>query len=170
MTDTSSQRQQAIDALLPLIDKFASENLPQEIAGGDSQAMTGDAPKHLQALHEQRDTYHWRLVRQQNSWYPREPIGLTAYAADHHSKPAQMFCNALLLVADRDGSGQDYMDYRWFHSPGEAWYRGLNDPWHTALLAEIAALHANAHEMEREFWAGPNTKGAWIEAKDDSDV
>lgn len=167
MTDTSTARQKAIDDLLVLIRKFAGPLLLQEIAEGDSQAMRGDDEKHMAALQELRDTYDWRLFRQpNNSRYPCEPIELIAYGVDHHSQAAQVLCNALLMVSELDGTEQDYMHYRWFETPGEAWFRNLNDPWHDALMAGFAVLHAEAHDFERGFWGKPGAKGKWIEASD----
>ncbi|MEM7521421.1 MAG: hypothetical protein AAF307_10325 [Pseudomonadota bacterium] len=164
MTDVSSERQKVIEDLLVLLRKFAGPNLLREIAEGDSQAMRGDEKKHMTALEELRDTYDWRLFRQpKNHWYPCEPIELIAYAVDHHSQPAQVFCNALLVVSELDGTEQDYMHYRWFETPGEQWFRNLNDPWRTPLIAAFAFHHANSSDLEREFWANPTAKGRWIE-------
>ncbi len=167
MTETSAQRQQVVDDLLVLIRKFAGPLLLQEIAEGDSQAAAGDDKKHMAALEELRDTYDWRLFRQPNNgWFPCEPIDLIAYAVDHHSQPAQVFCNSLLMVSELDGTEQDYMHFRWFEAPGEAWFRNLNEPWRAALLVGFAYLHAQADDFEREFWDKPGAKGKWIEAPD----
>ena len=165
------QRQQVSDDLLALINRFAAESLLEEIADGDSQAMPEDTPKHLSALHELRDVYDWRLSRQSgNSWYPREPIELISYAADDHSLQAQVFCNALLMVADLEGAtGGEFMHFRWFHAPGEAWYRALSDPWGPALLSAFAELHAEVSELERDFWNRPDAMGQWIETQEDDD-
>ncbi len=170
MTDQDLRRQQAIDGLLTLIRKFGTESLLEEIADGDSYAMPGDTPKHLAALHDLRDHYDWRLAKQPDtSWYPREPIGLISYAVDNHSTSAQIFCNALLLVAELDGSDQDDMHFRWFKSPGEAWFRALANPWKDAFLAGFAVLHAQTSDLEKGFWMTPDAQGKWIEPKDDTD-
>lgn len=168
MTDLTQQRQQVIDTLLTLIRKFTTEALLEEIAGGDSQAMPEDSIKHLNALHDLRDRYDWRLYKQpDNSWYPCEPIELIAYAVGHHSKPAQVFCNALLVISELDGTEQDYMNYRWFEAPGEAWFRSLQEPWCSALLAGFTLHHAELHPLERDFWERPDAKGKWIEPEGD---
>ncbi len=159
----SDRHERVVEDLLVLIRKFATESLLEEIAYGDSQALHEDPPKHLAALHELRDRYDWRLHKQpNNSWHPCEPIELIAYAVDHHSKHAQVFCNALLVVSELDGTEQDYMNYRWFEAPGEAWFRSIDEPWGPALLAAFALHHAEVHEMEREFWGRPDAKGRWI--------
>ncbi|MEL6452671.1 MAG: hypothetical protein AAFQ19_15560 [Pseudomonadota bacterium] len=164
MTDQTAQRQQVIDDLLVLIRASAADNLLVEIATGDSQALPGDDKTHLAALHALRDSYDWRLFRQpDNSWYPCEPIELITYAVDSHSRAAQVFCNALLALSELDGTEQDYMAYRWFHTPGEAWFRALPAPWGPALLAAYAVHHAESHALEREFWGAADAKGAWIE-------
>ncbi len=164
MTDLDARREQVINDLLALIRKYSGELLLKEIADGDSQAMPKDGVKHLAALHDLRDSYDWRLQKQpDNSWYPCEPIELIAYAVDDHSQHAQIFCNALLVVSELDGTEQDYMNYRWFQSPGEAWFRGLEEPWRSALLAGFTLRHAEGNELEREFWQSPDAKGKWIE-------
>lgn len=160
--DTARERAKAV--LVALVDKFAGPNLLAEIADGDSQALPNDGPKHLAALHDLRDNYGWSLHRQPNNhWYPSEPVELISYAADHHSQSSQVFCNALLMIADLDGAGCDVMHFRWFHHPGEAWFRRLNDPWGSALLAGFAVLHRAADPYERENWARPQAQGKWIE-------
>ncbi|MEL7256817.1 MAG: hypothetical protein AAFN80_03105 [Pseudomonadota bacterium] len=170
MTDPDKRHEQVIDDLLALIREHATEPLLEEIADGDSYAMPEDRVKHLAALHELRDHYDWRLRKQpDNSWYPCEPIELIAYAVDGRSRLAEMFCNALLVVSELDGTEQDYMNYRWFQSPGEAWFRGLDDPWRSALLAGFALRHAEGNELERAFWQGPDAKGRWIAPKGEED-
>lgn len=164
MTDTAALRQQVIEDLLVLIRKFASDGLLHEIANGDSQALTSAPPRHLAALHDLRDAHDWRLNRQTvHGRHPREPIELIAYAVDGHSLAAQMFCNALLAVAELEDAARDNMHFRWFNAPGEAWFRALNDPWRDALIAAFALRHSEVCAMERKFWAGPDAKGQWIE-------
>lgn len=164
MTEKKAERQQVIDDLLVLIRKYASDALLDEVARGDSYANEADVLKHRAALDDLRDRHDWRLVRQpESSWYPSEPIELIAYAVDGYSKSAEMFCNALLMVAELEGSEYDHMGYRWFQTPGEAWFRALNDPWHAALLNGFGVLHAESNQLEREFWASRDAKGCWIE-------
>ncbi|MEL7131554.1 MAG: hypothetical protein AAGK77_03980 [Pseudomonadota bacterium] len=163
-TSISASRQRVIDDLLVLIRKHATEALLDEVSYGDSYASEADVLKHRAALNTLRDQYEWRLVRQPgNTWYPSEPIELIAYAVDGGSTVAEMFCNALLLIAELEGSEYDYMGYRWFQTPGEAWFRALEDPWRTALLNGFAVLHAESNALEREFWASPDANGSWIE-------
>ncbi len=76
---------------------------------------------------------------------------------------AQVFCNALLMVAELDDYNLDHMSFRWFRAPGEAWFRGLQDPWREALLAGVAVRHAEAKALERDFWTTADAKGTWIE-------
>ena len=170
MTDMDARREQVINDLLTLVRQHSTEFLLEEIADGDSYAMPEDQAKHLSALHDLRDHYDWRLRNQpDNSWYPCEPIELISYAVDGRSKLAEMFCNALLVVSELDGTEQDYMNYRWFQSPGEAWFRDLDEPWRSALLAGFALRHADSNVLEREFWTRPNAKGRWIEPEGKSD-
>ncbi|MEM8655279.1 MAG: hypothetical protein AAGF36_11075 [Pseudomonadota bacterium] len=153
-----------IDDLLALIRKHATDALLNEVACGDSYAGEADILKHRAALDDLRDHHGWRLERQpENTWYPSEPIELIAYAVDGYSKLAEMCCNALLMVAELDGAEHDHMAYRWFQTPGEAWFRALDNPWRTALLTGFAVLHAESNALERAFWSAPDAKGQWIE-------
>ena len=170
VTDHDPQHHGVIEDLLGLVRQLATDSLLEEIAAGDSQAMAGDRSKHLAALLDLRDIYGWSLKSQpENHWYPSEPIELISFAGDGHSMRAQVFCNALLLVAQLDGCDLADMHFRWFEKPGEGWYRGLPNQWSQILQSGFAILHSETPETEKDFWDRPGAVGSWIEPEDHAD-
>lgn len=155
MTDTQPTRTEVIETLVAIVRETATPQVLDEIASGDSQGAAGDDKKHRAALADLFENYDCRLTRQPNNhWYPSEPIELIAFAVDHHSKTAQLVCNALLMIAELDDSGVDQMNHRWFGRPGEAWYRALAPLFRDPLLAGFEILHSEMSAFEREFWDG----------------
>ncbi|WP_135504094.1 hypothetical protein [Roseovarius aestuariivivens] len=153
MAERDPRRRATTETLVRLVRDAATPDLRTEIAEGDSQAAAGDDRKHLAALNDLIDTYDCRLTRQSdNSWYPREPIELISYASDGHSRTSQVVCNALLMIAELEDDAQGHMAFRWFKTPGEAWFRALPDGFRDPLLDGFEALHADMSELEWQFW------------------
>jgi hypothetical protein len=146
VTDKVAARAKAIADLIALV-KAAPNTLLEEISVFDSQMACGDEVKHLAALKELWTTYDCSLYRQpDNSWYPLEPIELASYAVDGQSDLLSAYCNALLLIADLEDGQHDYMDYRWNHTPGAAWFEGLPERFRAPLLEGLR--HAEGWDGE----------------------
>ncbi|MFK7834763.1 MAG: hypothetical protein AB8B60_00955 [Sulfitobacter sp.] len=168
MTDTDPNRQKVIDDLLALVRASVTDELMQVIAEGDNYASPEEDKTHRTAIQTLCDTYDWHLAKMPESdWYPSEPIELISYAASDDPKTAIIICNALLMVAELEGLGRDFMHFRWFDSPGEAWFRDLDEPWLAAFLAAFKIHHAETQDWFRRFIDRKEQNGTWIEAGDD---
>lgn len=133
---------EAVNALVRLI-RDAPPDVIAAVANGDSHSGEADNGKHLAALREVIAEQHCRLDRQaDNHWFPREPVELVSYAADGQGIAESCVANALLMIADLEGGHMDYMDFRWHHSPGRAWFEALPEHYRTPLLDGFAVLFA----------------------------
>lgn len=133
---------EVVAALVALV-RAAPEQVIVNIAQGDSYADPADNAKHLTALKAVIDVHDCRLDRQANNhWYPREPLELVSYGADGQGLAETCVANALLMIADLSSGTQDYMDYRWHHTPGRAWFEALPERFRTPLLEGMKLLLA----------------------------
>lgn len=150
-----------------VVRETATPRVLAEIAGGDSQGALGDEAKHADALQALFDEYDCRLNRQpNNAWYPCEPVELIAFAVDGHSVTAQAVCNLLLMIEELEDGGRYDVNYLWFQTPGEAWFRALAPKFRDPLLAGFEVLHAEMSDMEREHWDGQTIMDRLRQKKD----
>ncbi len=140
---------QVISALAAVI-RAAPRAVFETIAQGDSHAVPGDAERHLRALDEVVTRFDCNLNTQpDNHWFPREPVELVSWGADGHDPRTIAVANALLMIADLDGGGVDYMFHRWDGRPGAAFFTALPADLRDPLLTGFDLLRR--HPLWAEF-------------------
>ena len=145
MTETPDENARIAEAVAGLVRviRAAPDEVVRSVAYGDSYEYEEGHRKSLKALREVVDDLDCRLERQPNNhWHPREPIELVSYGVDGNGLFETVVANALLMISDLEGGEFGYMDYRWHHTPGRAYFEDLPERFRPPLMAGFDILTA----------------------------